>query len=70
MKHEFIKIQDSRYRLQNIKRYEPYKSDSKFGIYIYFSTTNTMDRKYHVFSIKKERDEMLLKLDETFNVKY
>ena len=68
-KRQFIKIGDVRYRLTNIKRYEPFEFDgtNKFGIYIYYSATKTAGRDYFRFKTKKERDEILFNLDNIFN---
>jgi len=80
----FIKIQDVRYRISAIKRYEPFQSlipeiknddrktiqaiKGKFGIYIYFSTNGASQRVYHYFEDSKERNIYIQKLDQLFNV--
>lgn len=68
-KAQFIKIGDIRYRLTNIKRYEPFEFEgpNKYGIYIYYSAMKTGGRDYFRFKSKKERDEILFKLDDLFN---
>jgi hypothetical protein len=68
MKTEFVKIQKIRYRLANIKRYEPFDG-VMFGINIFFSTTNFVNRGHHKFDTEKQRDEVLDNLDEVFNTK-
>jgi len=70
MKTQFIKIQDKRYRLTTIKIYEPFSSEGKYGIYIYFTVTRRSDRCYHRFESENDRNKVLFELDEVFNIKY
>ena len=71
-KRVFIKVQDMRYRVSNIKRYQPfYREDYKktpYGLYVYFSMTGSSNRVYHVFETEEERDLLLKQLDETFGI--
>lgn len=81
----FVKVQDVRYKLSAIKRYEPFRTvntdiladkyksvkftpGDKYGIYIYFSTNGAAQRVHHYFENKKERDSVVKKLDQIFNV--
>ena len=71
MKKQFIRIEDVRYRITTIKRYQPFtmfRSDKLFGIYIYFSATNMEKRTYHNFETKLERDNVLTELDQIFEI--
>jgi hypothetical protein len=72
IRKQVIKIQRLRYRLSSIKRYEPFERDdikhAPFGIYIYFSMTGNSNKVYHVFNTEKERDDILLHLDQTFGI--
>jgi hypothetical protein len=70
----FVKIQKVRYRLNSIKRYEPFETNSakidKFGVYIYFSMTGNQSKTYHYYATEEERDYLMAKLDELFNITY
>lgn len=72
MKKQFIKIQNLRYRVSSIKRYEPFhRGDNRstpFGIYVYFSMTGNSSRVYHMFEDESERDTVLMSLDQAFGV--
>jgi len=71
-KKQFIKVQNLRYRISAIKRYEPFVREdikgTQFGIYIYFSMLGTSNKVYHLFSTERERDAVLIDLDTAFVV--
>lgn len=71
MKKQFIRLQNMRYRITSVKRYEPFERHDvnlSFGIYIYFSMTGQSGRVYHMFKTLEERDDVLLELDQIFGV--
>lgn len=86
-KEQIIKIQNTRYKLSCIKKYEPFetvntaiKNDSqktvektpgnRYGIYVYFSASNSKFKDYFYYDKAEDRDVMLQKLDEKFGLSY
>ena len=86
-KEQIIKIQKVRYKLNCIKKYEPFETEtsviqndkqksvvktanSKFGIYIYFSASNSKCKDYFYYLTPEERDIDLQRLDEAFGLNY
>jgi hypothetical protein len=57
--------------IQNNKEKDIVKtSTNKFGIYVYFSASNSKVKDYFYFTTAKERDLVLQKLDELFGLNY
>ena len=46
------------------------KTNQKWGIYVYFSTQGNNARVYHYFDNQTSRDNMILRLDQAFNIIY
>lgn len=57
-----------------IKRYEPFETEAprneKFWLHVYFTVTGSNAKVYHYFEKEKDRDKVIEKLDELFNVSY
>jgi len=71
MAAQFINIQNKRYRLTNIKRYEPVNGSNmsdKYVLLVYFTAVGSSQRVTHRYPTKKQRDQELSRIDEIFQV--
>lgn len=62
---KFIKINESRYRINTIKRFEPFKVGQTIGVYIYYGASkNNPKRESIVMNSDSEISDLLTKLKD------